>query len=394
MKKIKINKTLLKILSAAIAIVLWFAITYTEDPVISQTVTGLKITVKGESELNAGGLAIVNKDSFPAINVTIRGNRSNVISALGEISAEIDVSSIKQEGENTVSVVYSYPANRVILEKTRIKEITVETEGVVSREIPVKTEITGHEKNSNILVKSVLKTETVTVKGAQSDVYKIAYAKAKTDASKITKTSEMECPYEFYNEKDELLTEKNIIYKSRETVVVENTVYEKTSLPIRVVLDEEKRRNFGFVIKSISAETVEVGLDDGIFAEYIEAVINSQKEKSGYEALLVVPQGVYIPEENLKITVNGEILPKEAKEITVTVEPVNVPSGEKVTVLQEKQKITVRTAEDIEKVTVKATVDVSEMTEQEESLPIEIEADGDVDVIGTYSVTVLAEKGE
>ncbi len=394
MKNIRNSKTFLKILSALIAVVLWFAITYTEDPVISQTVIGLKINIKGESSLNAGGFAIVNKDSFPAINVVIRGSRSDVISALGEISAEIDVSAIKQEGETVVAVTYSYPSSRVILEKARVKEITVKTESVVTREIPVKTEVVNRDKNKEILVKTVCKTETISVKGAISDVYEIAYAKAKIDASKITKTSEMECPYEFYGENDTAVDDGNIIYKSSETVLLENTVYDRINLPIKVVLDSEKRKNYGFSLKNISIESVDVGLDEGVSAEYIEAQVVPQKEKNGYEAVLVAPEGVYIPEENTKITVSGEIVPKETADISVKVNPVNVPSGKQVTVSPDEVTVTVKTAENPAKLTVKATVDVSKMTETEEVLPLEFDTDGDADIIGTYSVTVKSEQGE
>lgn len=394
MKNIKNSKTFLKILSALIAIALWFAITYTEDPVISQTVIGLPLTVKGESTLNAGGFAIVNKDSLPAINVVIRGSRSDVISALGEISAEIDVSSIKQEGETVVAVTYSYPSSRVILEKARVREISVKTEGVVTREIPVKTELINRDKNKETLVKTTCKTETVSVKGARSDVYEIAYAKVKVDASKITKTSETESPYEFYSEKDEVLTEENIIYKSRETVLLENAVYERVTLPVKVVLDSEKRENYGFLLKNISAESVDVGLEGGVSAEYIEAQIIPQKEKSSYEAVLVAPEGVYIPEENVKITVSGEIVPKETKEISVKVTAINVPSGNKVTVTPDEVAVKVKTAENASKINIKATVDVSQMAETEESLPLHFDTDGDADIIGTYSVTVKSEQGE
>lgn len=394
MNKIKNKKTLLKILSAFIAIILWFAITYTEDPVISQSVIGLDLNVKGESGLNSNGFAIINKDSFPSINVVIRGSRSSVISALGEISAEIDVSGVKRAGENVVPVSYSYPSGKVMLEKVKVREITVVTESVISRDIPVKIEVINRDKNSDILVNSVCKTETVSVTGAESDIYEIAYAKARVDVSKITKTSEQNCVYEFYNEKDDALSEKNITYKSSQTVLVENKVYEKVNLPIKVVLDGERRQNYGFLVKNISSDSVDVGFDDGFSAEYIEATVSAQKEKNSYEATLVIPNGVYIPEENTKITVSGEIVPKELKEITVTITPKNVPTGVSAEISPKEQTVSVKTAEDISKITVTAAVDLSEMTEEEKLLPVAFETDGDADIIGTYNVTVKLKQGE
>lgn len=394
MEVIKNSKLLLKILSGLIAVVLWFAITYTEDPQISQTLTGVNLEIKGEDVLNANGFAIVNKNGLPAISVVIRGSRSNVISALGEMYATVDVSSVKQSGKSVLSLSYSYPADRVVLEKAKVKEITVETEALVSREIPVKTEIINRDKNSGLIVKSVLKTETVTISGAQSDIYKIAYAKVKIDASKISKTSTQECLYELYNEKDGIVSEENIVTKSRHTVTVESTVYEKTELAVKVVLSEESRKDYGFLVKNTEKTAVEAGLDKGIDLKYIEAVVTPQKGKNSYEAELIVPEGVYVAEEDMSFSVTGEILPKELREINVSVEAVNIPEGKTAVITPKENTITLRTAEPVSDINLKATVDVGNMTEIEEILPVTLETDSDAEIIGTYSVMVKLETGE
>jgi len=394
MKEIKNSKLLLKILSGLIAVVLWFAITYTEDPAISQTLTGVTLEIKGEDILNSNGFAIVNKDDLPAISVVIRGSRSNVISALGEIVASVDVSSVKKSGANTLLVSYSYPTGKVVLERAKVKEITIETEALVSREIPVKTEVVDRDKNSGFIVKTVSKTETVTVSGAESDIYKIAYAKVKIDASKISKTSTQECLYGLYTEKGELVSEENIVRKSRDTVTVESTVYEKTELAVKAVLGEESRADFGFLLKNTEKATVEAGLDEGIELRYLEAVITPQKGKNTYLAELAVPEGVYVAEEDMTFSVTGEILPKELKEITVPIDAVNVPDGKTPVITPKETTVTLKTAEPLSEISIKATVDAGKMTEEEQILPVTAETDSDAEVIGTYSVTVKLETGE
>ena len=394
MEKIKNSKLLLKILSALIAIVLWFAITYTEDPAISQTLTGVNLEIKGENDLNANGFAIVNKDELPSLSVVIRGSRSNVISALGEIYASVDVSSVKNTGENVISVSYSYPSDRVVLEKVRVRELTVETEALISREIPVKIEVTNRDKNSDFIVKCESKIDAVTVSGAENTVYNIAYAKVRVDASKISKTNTQECLYELYTEKGELVSEESIVNKSRRTVTVESTVYEKTELAVKVVLSEESREDYGILIKNIEKNTVEAGISEGIEAEYIEAVITPQKGKNTYEAELIVPDGVYVKEEDMTISVTGEILPKELREITAQVEAVNVPDGKTVHISPKEKIVTLKSIEDVSNIKLKLSVDVGKMTENEEILPVQIETDSDIDIIGTYSVLVRMEQGE
>jgi YbbR domain-containing protein len=394
MKIIKNSKLLLKILSGLIAVVLWFAITYTEDPAITQTLTGVNLEIKGEETLNANGFAIVNKDDLPSISVVIRGSRSNVISALGEIYASIDVSSVKKAGTSVLSVSYSYPTGRVVLERAKLKEISIETEALISREIPVKTEIVNRDKNSGVIIKSVPKNETVTISGAQSDVYKISYARVRVDASKISKTSTQECLYGLYTDKDVLVSEENIVSKSRNTVTVESTVYEKTELSVRVVLSEEIRKDYGFLVKNTEKATVEAGLDEGVDVKYIEAVVTPQKGKNSYDAELIVPEGVYVAEEDMTFSVTGEVLPKELREISVSVEAVNVPDGKTVIVVPKEEKITLKTAESLSAINAKATVDVGKMTEAEEILPVAVETDNDAEIIGTYSVQVKLETGE
>lgn len=394
MEKIKNSKLLLKILSALIAIVLWFAITYTEDPAISQTLTGVNLEIKGENDLNANGFAIVNKDELPSLSVVIRGSRSNVISALGEIYASVDVSSIKNTGENVISVSYSYPSDRIVLEKVRVRELTVETEALISREIPVKIEVANRDKNSDFIVKCESKIDAVTVSGAENTVYNIAYAKARVDASKISKTNTQECLYELYTEKGELVSEESIVNKSRRTVTVESTVYEKTELAVKVVLSEESREDYGILIKNIEKNTVEAGISEGIEAEYIEAVITPQKDKNTYEAELIVPDGVYVKEEDMTISVTGEILPKELREITAQVEAVNVPDGKTAVISPKEKTVTLKSIEDASNIKLKLSVDVGKMTENEEILPVQIETDSDIDIIGTYSVLVRMEQGE
>ena len=151
-----------KILSAIIAVILWTAITYTEDPIITQTITGINISFAGEERLNENGLAIINRKELPTVSVVIRGKRNNVIDALDKIYAVADVSSIKSAGKNQLTLSYNYPTDKVALEKAKTKEIPVETEALISREIPVKIEAKNRNKSDDHIIKSHSETEFIT----------------------------------------------------------------------------------------------------------------------------------------------------------------------------------------------------------------------------------------
>jgi len=394
MKDVKKNKLLLKILSTVIAIILWTAITYTEDPVITQTITGIDVSLLGEETLNDNGFAIVNRKELPAVSVVIRGKRNSVIDALDKIYATADVSAIKSAGQSEISISYSYPKDKVTIEKIKTNKVPVETEKLISSEIPVKIEVRNREKNDNHIIKSVSETKHITVSGAENTIYKISYARVEIDVSKVSKTSTQNCIYELCSEDGETVPEDNIVKKSSPTIAVKNTVYTKTSLPIKVVIDEEYQDDYDFELKDIEKKTVNVGLDEGANIDHINAVLIPKKNETEYEAKLEIPEGVYLPEEERTVSVTAEILKKTVKEILVTVTPVNEPEETVVMVLPRRRTIKIRTAKDIDDIKVTATVDVSEMRTDEEELPLKIKADDGVEVLGSYTVTVKLKAGE
>ncbi len=394
MKDVKNNKLLLKILSTVIAIILWTAITYTEDPVITQTVTGIEISLLGEETLNDNGFAIINRKELPTVSVVIRGKRNSVIDALDKIYATADVSAIKSVGQSEISISYNCPTDRVSIEKIKTKEIPIETETLISREIPVKIEVQNREKNDDHTIKSVSETKHITVSGAENTVYKISYARVQLDVSKVTKTSTQNCIYELCSEDGEVIAEDNIVSKSSSTVAVKNTVYTKKSLPIKVVIDEEYQDDYDFELKDIDKKTVNVGLDDGVKTDHINAVLIPKKNETEYEAKLEIPEGIYLPEEESTVSVTAEILKKTVKEMSVTVTPVNEPEGMIAMVSPRKKTIQIKTAKDIDDIKVTATVDVSDMRTDEETLPLKIKADDGVEVLESYTVTVKLRAGE
>lgn len=400
MKIKKDNKLLLKILSALAAVALWFAITYTEDPIISQYLTDVDIVFEGENTLHANGLIVTNKDELPSIAVTVKGNRSSVISSINTITAAVDVSKITSAGTNSAEVKYNYPSSNIYLAKAKTREINIETEKIVSREIPVKIEQQNSEK-STAMIKSDTQEQFVKVRGAESTVYSIAYAKAVIDAANVTKTSSQEYFYKFYNDKDEAVDVDNIIYKSAETISVDNLVLVKQTLPVKVILPDRMKEDYILSIKSQSIETVAVGVsqeiepDEFFKNKEIYAYFEESKKRDDgtYELSISVPDGCFVPEDYSTVIVNCDLIPKVEKEVEVAVTIQNVPEGLKVRLEPEKIKVLVKGTEDkLAPSNIKATVDASGISENEsKKVEVKFENKEDIKVIGIYSTYVISE---
>lgn len=390
MKMIKDKKLLLKILSGFIAIVLWFAITYTEDPAVSQHVTNINAVFSGEAQLRERGLTLVNKDELPAFSAVIRGNRSKVIASLGVVSAHIDVSNIHNVGTHEVSVQYRYPQDTVTLTKTKISSVSVMVEKILSRDIPIKVEAETNGRDTDRLVAVKSNTETLTVRGAQSVVQKIAYAKAIIDASDITVNGEMNYAYKLYDENDNVLSEKNIISKSQSTVLVTGTVYKKAELPVRVVLADSLKENYTLKVKKQSVESLSVGLPDNTTVTELYAVLDESatRERSPIDLQLEIPDDIYCPLDDLSITVEYELLPRALHEIEVPVTAENVPEGQDVSINPEKIKVTVKCAKnDAVAGKISATINAEDLNENDKTVKVTLGAEENIDIIGEYTVS-------
>lgn len=391
----KDSKLLLKILSALAAIVLWFAITYTEDPIINQMLTDIDVVFEGEDVLQENGLVVVNKDSIPSVSAVIRGNRTSVIASVGSVTAAVDLSEIRSQGQNTVPVKYNYPSSSVVLAKTKIKEITIETDKIVTRNIPVKVEVENADKNMGFMVDVTSGTDEIRVSGAENDVYKIAYAKVLVDVTNITASGASGYYYQLCGGDGTVIPEKNILSKSTAVIPVKHTVYNKVSLPVKIILPEDLADNYALEVKNQSITNVFAGVSgtNAIEELYAELKADENNQKPEYTLKITVPEGVYLPEESREFTAQCTLVPKILKEIEVPVTGENVPEGKKVKITPEKIRVSVKGAENMLVAgNIKATVDASGLAEGEEkNLEVELSGDGDIKIVGSYTVTAILE---
>lgn len=392
--KMKDSKLLLKILSGVAAVVLWFAITYTEDPVINQLLTGIDVVFEGENVLHDNGLIVVNKDAIPDISVVIRGTRSNVISSVGGVSAVVDVSKITGAGENVVQIKYNYPSAYVTLAKAKTREFVLQTEKIIARNVPVEVKVENADKNTGYIIDAKSDTDKVRISGAESVVYKIAYAKVPVDVTNMTVSGDAEYFYQLCDADGGVLPEKNILSKSDSVIPVKSTAYEKVSLPVEVVLLEDRARDYAIEVKKQSVTTISAGITPGTDIKALYAIFDGDKRHEGteYKMKIHIPEGVYIPPENRELTAECTLVPKILKEIEVPIVAENVPEGKKVKINPDKIRISVKGAESLlVPASVKATVDASRLTPGEEE-NVEVKLDGkDIQIVGTYTTSVILE---
>lgn len=68
----------LKLMSVVIGIVVWLLVVNVDDPIISDTITGVTVTIKNESYVESAGLMCLVEEDQDIISVTVKGKRSVV----------------------------------------------------------------------------------------------------------------------------------------------------------------------------------------------------------------------------------------------------------------------------------------------------------------------------
>lgn len=392
MKMIKNNKLLLKIFSTFIAVVLWFAVTYTEDPSISQHVGRLATVFYNEDVLAKNGLVVVNKDELPSFSVTIRGKRSKVISSLDKVSACIDVANLTSAGEHEVDVDYIYPTDSVMLTKARLSTVTVKTEKLVSRDIPVKISSKQNKKDKERMIESESHLDKITISGAQSVMNDLAYAVIIIDESDVTSPGTSNYPYVLQDADGNILEEKNIASKSHDAVAVTHTIHKKVELPVNVVLSDTLKNEYSITVKEQSITKVYAGVDGDTEIDSLEAVFTREHLKSEEDIITLpieIPSGLYIPEENREVQVQCEVTRKATYDVEVPISVKNVPDGFSASMNPEKIRIRVKSSKDDAKASnISATLDAKNLTRGSwQNVILNVTAKDDMQVLGTYTIS-------
>lgn len=78
MTKRMLSNIPLKLMSVVIGIVIWLLVVNVDDPIISDTIPGVTVTIKNEAYVESAGLMCLVEEDQDMISVTVRGKRSVV----------------------------------------------------------------------------------------------------------------------------------------------------------------------------------------------------------------------------------------------------------------------------------------------------------------------------
>lgn len=233
----KPNKPLYIVLAILISCALWLYVRSVDTQDRTSTITKIPVTFVGEDVLNSNGLMLA-QDQDQSVSLTVQG-RWGIISQLrrDNIAIQVDLSSIKTEGEYSRAYDITWPgnvsSNSFALVGRDPFYVSVNVVKRVSREVEVRGVFLGSVADGYQSGGFTFLPETVELTGPEADIAQVAYAQVTLDRKDLTDTVREDMPYVLIGQDGQPL-ESETVKASPATVAMTMPVAMAKELPLTV----------------------------------------------------------------------------------------------------------------------------------------------------------------
>lgn len=389
MKKGLESKIMLQIVSVGIAIILWFIITYAENPTIDTTRV-IPIEYTNVDVLTDKGLTVLYSERTPTVTVVLRGKRAELFNVVQNITANVDLSAINTSGSYDIPINVNIPLNTVEIVHKRTPNLNITIEPIVSKDIPIRIQQIGI--NKQYLVKSAAETENIVVKGANSAVSDIDHATVFVDISNIKQNEVSSYNYSFANADNNEIENPNVITESS-GIPISNTVYISKTVPIEIEYSGTVKEDYIITIKNSESLFANIGVAEEFYDDVVSLSAHfpdnvSEAVSQTLSVPITVPDSVYIPQGS-NIEIKADITKKQVKELSIPITLQNVPSGLSVILADTAVTAVAKgPADQLDPSLMTASADLTGLSGGTHSVRVNFITPGDVSIKQSYNITV------
>lgn len=275
MKKSLMNKFTLKILSLAIAVLIWLIVRNVQDPVIVQTFYDIPVTLVNESYLSNNMKIPLLIDGDDTVKVRIKAEES-VIKELKkeDIVAQADMTQIYMDATPKmvpVEVTCKGIADDNITVTPRNIQVDIENQTSVEKTIAVNTGDTTPDKDYEVGSLQA-NPEKVTISGPESIINKIDKVVAKIDVTGMKESNvELDSELKIYDKNQDELSEKQLSYLNlagvQDNKIKIQAQFWKVQKNVKIGSEYSGSPKYGYEVDSVSVvpETLSLaGTDEAL----------------------------------------------------------------------------------------------------------------------------------
>lgn len=275
MKKSLMNKFTLKILSLAIAVLIWLIVRNVQDPVIVQTFYDIPVTLVNESYLSNNMKIPLLIDGDDTVKVRIKAEES-VIKELKkeDIVAQADMTQIYMDATPKmvpVEVTCKGIADDNFTVTPRNIQVDIENQTSVEKTIAVNTGDTTPDKDYEVGSLQA-NPEKVTISGPESIINKIDKVVAKIDVTGMKESNvELDSELKIYDKNQDELSEKQLSYLNlagvQDNKIKIQAQFWKVQKNVKIGSEYSGSPQYGYEVDSVSVvpETLSLaGTDEAL----------------------------------------------------------------------------------------------------------------------------------
>jgi|GEM_PF-4155718 len=191
------NKTqiLYILLAVGVSFFLWFYVMGMQNSEVEVQITDIPVDFRGQSDLlKTKNLAII-EGMEQTVSIRLRGNRNTLVRVDKKaIKVEADLSSISDAGTFSVRYEVFLPVDDVRIVDRYPSLLTVKTDMLIMKAIPINVEITGTLPKGYVLDSTELEFDKVAVQVPSTLAESVSYAVAAIDLTDVTETLSTDIP--------------------------------------------------------------------------------------------------------------------------------------------------------------------------------------------------------
>lgn len=330
MKQKMLNNLAIKILSLCLAALFWVVIINIDDPVTTQKITNVPVTIQNQESITSMG-KVYNVVAGDIVDVKVKGKTSEVEKITkNDIVATADLSTLTAPWTAVQINVEctKYPDVEVSLVKNACVQVSLED--IVTQQFAVNVETKGSVADGYALGVITAKPNMISLSGAKSLIGKIKEVKVEIDVSGAADNIiERVVPYAYDNDGNRIDSSKLSFRTKKVKVVAE--VLETKQVPLEIATEGKPADGYDCITIDYEPKTVEVmGASDALAAiSKITIPIDidgrsSDLEQSVKWSEVTLPKGIFLVNnmENNDIVVKVTIQKRETKEITISLEDI------------------------------------------------------------------------
>ncbi|MDQ2087347.1 CdaR family protein [Herbivorax sp. ANBcel31] len=391
-----------KIFSLAFAVILWFFVLDSLNPVVSHDLS-VPLKIENEESLKEKGFVIANENFPRNVSISLKG-RKDKISTLGinDVEAKIDFEKINDVNTQNLHVEVDIHKEGFSVESITPRLVNIELEQVGKNSFPVEVITVGEPKENYRIIEVASIPGMVSIEATDSVINSIGEVKVYVDVSNIVSELIVQKECVIYDHNSEVLEDIDVELNVNVKVEMAKEV------PIVPVIKGRPARNFiDGVHEIVPDKALITGAPDVV--EWIDNIrteevsIENMNQSETKRVSLNIPEGVRLVETPSNVYVDLVIEEKAARELTIRSQDVAIENAviddsfiydivrDDIDIVLEGRE------EELERISVeslKPSIDVEGLDEGSYRRPLKVELPRMVELLNDYELEVVIEEKE